>query len=562
MRRLLVGELQGFLRLGAGGNAVVESEAPACLQLLGVVLEDAVQLVAAVPSTSAEILAGLPEGCEVLGEFIREAYSDAGLVAKASSNASYRYVAGCSPDGNLVAWDIRAQNADGGFEAVEVVAAASESTLILARGRLTISLASGDSQSSSAERLEELASRVPQGLRFRLPGATTLPTLAQLRKQQPAPRLPTPAGAAKKSSAAVGSTYAIEVLSDLFGSPAPSNYLEFDAEAPVDFAFDFAAYLPSGSEAVAAVERLMAALRRQLRSLASTAKGAAPGGNGCAFRCFAPDPSGFLVLSLAGTEEVAQRRRLHQLLGLPEAPLLRPECALPLLEEALPRERGKLENPHAACGLRPSWWTESESTLTASVRGCYEYAHYMQDSFDDNGWGCAYRSLQTCVSWFRRQHYTVKEVPSIPDIQGHLKRIDEAHRDLRVGSRQWIGTTEGMYLLQDYLGVDSRFLHCQDAADMAAQMPQVLQHLRREGTPVMMGAGQKAFTLVGLCYDSETGEVAFLIVDPHYTGADDLKTILAKGWVGWKKLDFFEKEAGTGFINLCLPMVPRGPEQI
>eukprot|EP00928_Gymnodinium_smaydae_P017877 TRINITY_DN16827_c0_g2_i3.p1 TRINITY_DN16827_c0_g2~~TRINITY_DN16827_c0_g2_i3.p1 ORF type:complete len:495 (-),score=106.35 TRINITY_DN16827_c0_g2_i3:82-1566(-) len=494
MRRLLVGELQGFLRLGAGGNAVVESEAPACLQLLGVVLEDAVQLVAAVPSTSAEILAGLPEGCEVLGEFIREAYSDAGLVAKASSNASYRYVAGCSPDGNLVAWDIRAQNADGGFEApsahfsahtpreaVEVVAAASESTLILARGRLTISLASGDSQSSSAERLEELASRVPQGLRFRLPGATTLPTLAQLR---------------------------------------------------------------------------------QLRSLASTAKGAAPGGNGCAFRCFAPDPSGFLVLSLAGTEEVAQRRRLHQLLGLPEAPLLRPECALPLLEEALPRERGKLENPHAACGLRPSWWTESESTLTASVRGCYEYAHYMQDSFDDNGWGCAYRSLQTCVSWFRRQHYTVKEVPSIPDIQGHLKRIDEAHRDLRVGSRQWIGTTEGMYLLQDYLGVDSRFLHCQDAADMAAQMPQVLQHLRREGTPVMMGAGQKAFTLVGLCYDSETGEVAFLIVDPHYTGADDLKTILAKGWVGWKKLDFFEKEAGTGFINLCLPMVPRGPEQI
>jgi len=26
----------------------------------------------------------------------------------------------------------------------------------------------------------------------------------------------------------------------------------------------------------------------------------------------------------------------------------------------------------------------------------------MQDKFDDNGWGCAYRSFQTIVSWFGR----------------------------------------------------------------------------------------------------------------------------------------------------------------
>merc|ERR1711972_286400 len=118
------------------------------------------------------------------------------------------------------------------------------------------------------------------------------------------------------------------------------------------------------------------------------------------------------------------------------------------------------------------------------------------------------------------------------------------------------------YLLQDYLGVDCRMLYCQDAADMAMQAPHVLHHLRTEGTPVMMGAGNYAYTLVGICYDAASGDVAFLIVDPHYTGADDLKPILQKGWVGWKNLDFFKKSTDGGFINCCLPMVSRGPDSI
>ena len=37
----------------------------------------------------------------------------------------------------------------------------------------------------------------------------------------------------------------------------------------------------------------------------------------------------------------------------------------------------------------------------STVQGRYAYHHYMQDKFDDNGWGCAYRSLQTLVSWLR-----------------------------------------------------------------------------------------------------------------------------------------------------------------
>lgn len=60
-----------------------------------------------------------------------------------------------------------------------------------------------------------------------------------------------------------------------------------------------------------------------------------------------------------------------------------------------------------------------------------------EDNFDDNGWGCAYRSLQTCVSWYRMQHYSTEGVPSIPEIQRLLKCIDEAHKDLEIGSKKW-----------------------------------------------------------------------------------------------------------------------------
>ena len=55
------------------------------------------------------------------------------------------------------------------------------------------------------------------------------------------------------------------------------------------------------------------------------------------------------------------------------------------------------------------------------VQGLYSYHHYMQDRFDDNMWGCAYRSLQTLVSWFRFQGYTDKPIPTHKEIQQVMK---------------------------------------------------------------------------------------------------------------------------------------------
>ena len=63
-------------------------------------------------------------------------------------------------------------------------------------------------------------------------------------------------------------------------------------------------------------------------------------------------------------------------------------------------ESDKLLNPHEKLGA--SGVPEGEPYF---VQGKYAYYHYMQDNMDDNGWGCAYRSLQTIFSWFQLVFY-------------------------------------------------------------------------------------------------------------------------------------------------------------
>jgi hypothetical protein len=69
----------------------------------------------------------------------------------------------------------------------------------------------------------------------------------------------------------------------------------------------------------------------------------------------------------------------------------------------------------------------------------------------------------------------------------------------------------------------------------------------------MIGGGEYAYTMLGVDYNTHTGRIRFLILDPHYTGQDNLKTIIDKGWCGWKTLDMFRKDV---FYNLCMPQRP------
>ncbi|CAF0812360.1 unnamed protein product [Adineta steineri] len=191
-----------------------------------------------------------------------------------------------------------------------------------------------------------------------------------------------------------------------------------------------------------------------------------------------------------------------------------------------------------------------EQTL---VNGHYAYYHYMQDNFDDNMWGCAYRSLQTLCSWFVLQGYTTKSVPTHTQIQQTLIDIEDKPKKF-LNSRQWIGSMEVSFVLQNYLEVECKIIRVERGADMIEHVRELINHFNKEGTPIMIGGGVLAHTILGVDFNESTGDSMLLVLDPHYTGVDDIKTIQDKGWVGWKPWSFWSKDA---FYNLCCPLRPK-----
>jgi hypothetical protein len=105
------------------------------------------------------------------------------------------------------------------------------------------------------------------------------------------------------------------------------------------------------------------------------------------------------------------------------------------------------------------------------------------------------------------------------------------------------------------VGVTSRIMSVSSGSELVSKVRELLEHFRSEGTPIMIGGGVLAHTILGIAFDDVSGDVRFLILDPHYTGGEDLKVIQDKGWCGWKGLGFWDKNA---FYNLCLPLRPRG----
>lgn len=65
------------------------------------------------------------------------------------------------------------------------------------------------------------------------------------------------------------------------------------------------------------------------------------------------------------------------------------------------------------------------------------------------GWGCAYRSLQTLVSWFQLNHYISAPIPNHRDIQKILVDARDKPESF-IGSKQWIGSIELMLCLEKF----------------------------------------------------------------------------------------------------------------
>ncbi|KAG0450080.1 hypothetical protein HPP92_026948 [Vanilla planifolia] len=178
-----------------------------------------------------------------------------------------------------------------------------------------------------------------------------------------------------------------------------------------------------------------------------------------------------------GENEVGQieiRRSLHSRLGLPlDRPILRIANAISLGSKPKHLKNNGyqyLKNVHTEI---PASGVMGGSI--SMIDGSYEYFHYFLDGIDDNGWGCAYRSLQTIVSWFRLQHYTSVDVPSHRDIQQALVEIGDKEPSF-VGSREWIGAIELSFVLDKLLGVSCKILNVRSGAELPEKCRELARH--------------------------------------------------------------------------------------
>ena len=340
----------------------------------------------------------------------------------------------------------------------------------------------------------------------------------------------------------------------------PTSDTGFESES-VSLQLDVLASVPRGARfdegsRAAVLARLLSQLKRSKGEIL-----ARPSERVFRYLHFHPPPLGHTVTLLypdaspEAEDAMASRRRgLHALLLLPlDRPLLRISNALSFGGPG--RFPGKLLSVHESLG-----GSGVEGGRRSMVSGPYCYFHYMQDRFDDAGWGCAYRSLQTIVSWFVLNDYTRASVPGHREIQETLVGLGDKPSTF-VGSKQWIGAIEISFILDSLLGVSSKVLTFNSGEEIPTRAREIARHFETQGTPVMIGGGVLAYTLLGIDYNDQTGECAFLILDPHYTEDEDLGKIGAGAWCGWKRLgdqaaaggDLFVK---TAFYNFLCPQRP------
>ena len=180
--------------------------------------------------------------------------------------------------------------------------------------------------------------------------------------------------------------------------------------------------------------------------------------------------------------ERSHRETLHDRLGLPtDRPLLRSDLYLGA-SSAHGGIHGLLRNAHV--GLPPSGVKGGKLSL---VQGSYEYYHYMQPTghgqlpakYDDNGWGCAYRSLMSIISWYRLQNYSSFPNPTHYEIQKRL--VDDCGQDADIlGKKRWIGSHDVQMFLDDALDVTSKIHSCSSGDELATLGRFLSQHFETQ----------------------------------------------------------------------------------
>ncbi|CAB3228995.1 unnamed protein product [Arctia plantaginis] len=207
---------------------------------------------------------------------------------------------------------------------------------------------------------------------------------------------------------------------------------------------------------------------------------------------------------------------------------------------------GLLTNIHETAGA------VKEAGRAYLVSGNYEYYHYFCDGFDDRGWGCGYRTLQTICSWINNNQNNCVKVPSIREIQDMLVQLEDKPQSF-LGSRQWIGSFEVCLIIDKLYDIPCKIIHVNKGDQLNTIVDALVHHFDKFASPIMMGGDVDCASkgIMGLHIGQK--DPSLLIVDPHYVGTIKTKQFLFnKGFVKWQQLsDFLD----SSFYNLCLPQI-------
>lgn len=131
----------------------------------------------------------------------------------------------------------------------------------------------------------------------------------------------------------------------------------------------------------------------------------------------------------------------------------------------------------------------TETGSTYLCRGPFKYFHYKCEGFNDVGWGCAYRTLQSICSLIIAEQNLNDElqcVPTIPQIQETLVSISDKPQSF-LGSREWIGALEVFYVIDTLYNISCKIQHVPKTEDLKKYANVVKKYFEDWGGLIMMG---------------------------------------------------------------------------
>jgi len=191
------------------------------------------------------------------------------------------------------------------------------------------------------------------------------------------------------------------------------------------------------------------------------------------------------------------------------------------------------------------------ATELSLVKGNYVYYHYKCDGFNDVGWGCGYRTLQTMCSWLIGQKQPGK-VPSIPQIQEILVQLEDKNSKFK-GSTDYIGSFEVCLVIDKLFDTPCKIVHIPSGNQLVNNFRKMEQHFKEMSSPLMMGGDEDAASkgILGTC-STDDNQFFLLVLDPHYSGKTGASAteLQKRGYIKWISLNEFSVNS---FYNLCFP---------